>query len=221
MLRYCVPQLVLDLSVKKPWANCWAEVIVGTSGMPHASWQTQEREEGTVPCFRGKTANQPCEISGGAATGHFHRRETGNDDLELKVAEQLKLSADLGCWARSSEKGTLAKVEWGCPAIVPVKQAEIEQLCVCVFFILGSNVLWTGAGSMVYSQGLGRVAKATHANGSKAQGKQRGSKQSKNWRTDRDCTKQCLLGRRWLLHSWTLYSYDSQHKTRPLQGLLS
>ena len=25
-----VPQLVLDLSVKKPWANCWAEG--GTSG---------------------------------------------------------------------------------------------------------------------------------------------------------------------------------------------
>ena len=26
-----VPQLVLDLSVKKPWANCWAEGIGGTS----------------------------------------------------------------------------------------------------------------------------------------------------------------------------------------------
>lgn len=44
-----------------------------------------------------KNANPPCEISGGAATGHFHRRQAGSDDLELKVAEQLKLSADLGC----------------------------------------------------------------------------------------------------------------------------
>lgn len=48
------------------------------------------------------------------------------------------------------------------PAIVPIRQVEIEQLCVSVFFIHGPNILWAGAGNAVHSQGLVWVAKATH-----------------------------------------------------------
>jgi hypothetical protein len=44
---------------------------------------------------------------------------------------------------------------------VAIRQVEIEQLCVSVFFIHGSNILWAGAGSAVLSQSLGKVAKAT------------------------------------------------------------
>lgn len=33
----------IDLSVKKPWANCWAEGIGGTSGSLEASRQTEGR----------------------------------------------------------------------------------------------------------------------------------------------------------------------------------
>ena len=45
----------------------------------------------------GGKANQSCKISGRVATGHFSRQELGDVELGLKVAEQLKLSTDLGC----------------------------------------------------------------------------------------------------------------------------
>jgi hypothetical protein len=58
----------------------------------------------------------------------FTRWKVGAVELGGKVAEQLKLSADSGCWAGSSGKATLAEVDWGCPTIVPIRQVEIEQL---------------------------------------------------------------------------------------------
>jgi hypothetical protein len=45
----------------------------------------------------GRKAKQPCEISSESATGLFYRQEVGTVDLGLKVAEQMKLSTDLGC----------------------------------------------------------------------------------------------------------------------------
>lgn len=63
------------------------------------------------------------------------------------MAEQLKLSADLG-------KDMLAEVDWRHPAVEPTGQVEIEQLCVSVFFICRSNILWAGDCSTVLSQSL-------------------------------------------------------------------
>jgi hypothetical protein len=50
----------------------------------------QERGKELLPCFRGRKANQSCEISGRAATGHFSRWEV-SVELGLKVTEELKL----------------------------------------------------------------------------------------------------------------------------------
>ena len=61
------------------------------------------------------------------------------------MAEQLELSADLGCWAGSLGKDLLAEEDWGRPAV------ELEQLRVSVFSIRGSNTLWAGAGSAARS----------------------------------------------------------------------
>lgn len=88
---------------------------------------------------------------------HFSRQR-----LEMLSWNWRWLSADLECSAGSSGKGTLAKVDWRCPAVEPIRQAEIKQLCVSVFFIRGSNILWVGVGSVAHSQSLGWVAKATH-----------------------------------------------------------
>ena len=90
-------------------------------------------------------------------TGHFYRWEVGDVELGLKVAEQLKLSTDLGCWAGSTGEDTLTS-SWRRPTVESVRQVEIEQLYISVFFICGSNI---GAGSMAHSRRLGGVAKAT------------------------------------------------------------
>ena len=42
-----------------------------------------------------------------------------------------------------------------------ISQVEIEQLCMSVFFICRSNILWVGTGSVAHSESLGGVAKAT------------------------------------------------------------
>lgn len=50
---------------------------------------------------------QPCEISSKADLSCFSRQEIREGvELVLKVTEQLKLRADLGCRAKSIEKGT-------------------------------------------------------------------------------------------------------------------
>lgn len=66
------------------------------------------------------------------------------------------------CRAKSIGKDMLLQVgDKEHPAIVPKEQVEIEQLCVFAFFILRSNTLWAGAGSMVLSRSLGRIVKTT------------------------------------------------------------
>lgn len=57
------------LMVKKPWANCWAGGVGGPPGSPQASRQMQGDERESLPCFGERKAKQPCEISGGVATG--------------------------------------------------------------------------------------------------------------------------------------------------------
>ena len=43
------------------------------------------------------------------------------------------------------------------PTVEPIRQIKIKQLCVSVFFIYGSNILWEGTGCEVCSQSLGRI----------------------------------------------------------------
>ena len=93
-----------------------------------------------------KKANQPCKILGGAATGHFYRWEVGGAALATEADCRFRWSAG------SSGKGMPAEVGWRHPAVEPIRQVEIEQLCMSVFFIHGSNILWSGAGSEVYSR---------------------------------------------------------------------
>jgi hypothetical protein len=63
MLRSC-SQLVLDLSVKKPWANCWVGGIGGTSWSQEASRRGKENKD-RVNHVSQRKAKQPCEIWGG------------------------------------------------------------------------------------------------------------------------------------------------------------
>lgn len=56
----------------------------------------QREEKGFAMLWRDK-GDQPHEILVGVATGCIYRQEVGDDELGLKVAEQLKVSADLGC----------------------------------------------------------------------------------------------------------------------------
>ena len=48
------PNLVLDLSVKKPWANCWAEGIGGTSGSLEARERCKERRDRVLQALERK-----------------------------------------------------------------------------------------------------------------------------------------------------------------------
>lgn len=55
--------------------------------------------------------------------------QVGSVELGLKVAEQLKLSADL--W-----KGTLAEVDWRYPAVQTTRKLKLNNcVCVCVFHL--------------------------------------------------------------------------------------
>jgi hypothetical protein len=98
------------------------------------------------------------------------------------------LNTDLKGWVGSSGKDTLAKIDWGRPAIVSIRQIEIEQLCGSVFFVCGSNILWTC--STAYSQSLGDVARVTYnasvmhciCNSQKLETTQ----MSLNWRMDKE-----------------------------------
>ena len=83
--------MVLNLSVKKPWANCWAEGIGVTSGSLEAGESGRERQ----PCFGERKAKQPCEIS----TGHFYRQVVGAVSLGLNVTRQLALRAGGEVWS--------------------------------------------------------------------------------------------------------------------------
>lgn len=69
---------------------------------PQAIWKMQDWEERVIlPCFGGGKAYRSWGISGRAATGYFYRQRwwwvVGDFELELKVAEQMKRSADFGC----------------------------------------------------------------------------------------------------------------------------
>lgn len=136
MLRYCVPQLVLDLSVKKPWANCWAEVIVGTSGTPHASWRTQEREEGRVPCFRGKK-RQPTMWDLGRSSHRPLPQATG---WEWWPGTEGGRATEVECRFRvlSSEfwEGHTTQGRVGVPSNCASKASwNWTTVCVCVCFV--------------------------------------------------------------------------------------
>lgn len=67
--------------------------------------------------------------------GHRLLLQAGGWDVELglKVAEQLRLTTDLWCWAGSSGKGTLARVDWGLSSIEPTGKLKLSNMCVCVF----------------------------------------------------------------------------------------
>lgn len=54
-------QLVLDLSVKMPLANCWVEGIRRTFG-PSRQAGRHRGEERCLPCFGRRKANQPYDI---------------------------------------------------------------------------------------------------------------------------------------------------------------
>ena len=54
----------------------------------------------------------------------------------------------------------LLEVDWRHPAVEPIRQVEIEQLCVHFIFICGSNILWIGTGNTVHFQSFDGVTKA-------------------------------------------------------------
>lgn len=46
---------------------------------------------------KGEKPTRHVRSTTGAVTGHYYRWEVGDVDPELNMAEQLKLSVDLGC----------------------------------------------------------------------------------------------------------------------------
>ena len=88
--------MVLDLSVKKPWANCWVEGIDRTSGSLEASREMQGKERRVL---------HPCEISKQSGhTGHSYRWMVKGVWQVLDVTEQQKFRAGGKC----VDKGMLA-----------------------------------------------------------------------------------------------------------------
>ena len=64
-------------------------------------------------------------------TGCFYRQEEGSVEPGLKVAEQLKLSADLG----SIGKHMLAEAHWRHPEVKSIRKIEINN---CAFLCFSS-----------------------------------------------------------------------------------
>ena len=90
--------MVLGLSVKKTWANCWAEGIGRNFPVPGAR-QIDPRGEKSLPCFLWRKVDQPCEISKRSDhTGHFYRRVDRGVEQGLDVTEQLKFRAGGKVW---------------------------------------------------------------------------------------------------------------------------
>jgi hypothetical protein len=50
--------LVLDLSVKMPWVNCWAEAKAGLPGSLRQARIHNERRKGSSLCFEERKTNQ-------------------------------------------------------------------------------------------------------------------------------------------------------------------
>ena len=82
--------MVLDLSVKKPWANCWEEGIDRTSGSLEASRQTQGRKAEFSLLLIEKGGAARYEGGWRGHRGCFHRQAVGDVSEELDVTEQLK-----------------------------------------------------------------------------------------------------------------------------------
>jgi len=68
-------------------ANNWA-------GLPgsHKQVRRHRRKKNKLPCFRGRESHEPCEISGGVATGHFPSWAWGS---RWEIRDTTKLRADL------------------------------------------------------------------------------------------------------------------------------
>jgi hypothetical protein len=66
--------LVLDLSEKMPGANSQGE-IGGTSRSPDGRQEDAKKGKEFSPRFGETKGDQLCEISGGAAIGHFSRQK--------------------------------------------------------------------------------------------------------------------------------------------------
>jgi hypothetical protein len=80
--------LVLDLSIKMPGANYWAEGKRQDFQVPGGRLRKAGKEGRILPCAGGRKDDQPCEILGGANIGCFSKWEVRNI---------TKLRADLGC----------------------------------------------------------------------------------------------------------------------------
>jgi hypothetical protein len=71
-----------------PGANSWVEEKRQNFQDPKGKLRDAGGGREMSPCFGGRKGDQLCEISGGAAIGHFPRQEVRNIP---------KLRADLGC----------------------------------------------------------------------------------------------------------------------------
>ena len=82
--------MVLDLSVKKPWANCWVEGIGRTSG----SLEEKRQKQGRKGEYTKLLMEISCEILDRAvACGCSYRQEGGGVQQGLDITKQLKFRA--------------------------------------------------------------------------------------------------------------------------------
>ena len=104
------------------------------------------KERSFHPCIGGIKANQPYDLRW--SDHMILQREGWSVELGLKVTEQLKLGQVERWWAKYWE-GHASCGRLVVPSNWANKAGRIwaTGVCVCVCFILGSNIPWAGAGS--------------------------------------------------------------------------